>query len=227
MKTKLALEPGNQVHEELLKHTDTWASGQLEILDSWAAASEIEMARWTRAGDAVKARVGGATHDLVEQLLADRAVDHQVGVYFTPGAADEELIYATRRLQGAGQKVVLVDWDLRTDDLEALLAAELEVVSLVRDQVSSQGWTVTVEGAADLMAQLEGVDVIIYRAEQGDLGVEMDIETWAMASSKVGGLAGAWGASVLAAGELRNSSTETWSKNLQVLVGQMALEMTT
>lgn len=229
MKLKMAVDHEDELQVktlELLK-TKFENQGELEELTSWSQASEIEKTRWHQAGEAVGARVRGGMYDLVEHLISDRAFARQPGVYFEPGAEDGELVYAARRLLQAGQKVVLLDWDVARSAGEELLSSEIPVIDISQggdndqdDQgnwgpggraefVVHQGaddldWTMTVERAGELMRQLEGVEVIVFlvgpgSALEGDHSsqVQVTMDTLAMSARSIGRTAGAWGASIL------------------------------
>lgn len=194
---------------------------QLEELTAWTKASDIEKTRWKNLADILEAQVNGAMHDLVEDLLVDRVFEKQPGVYLAGGGTQlEDLVYAARRLLQAGQKVVLLDWDVTRGAGEELLSSEIPVidihqggdplvdlagegrVELTVDQGADDlDWTMTVERAGDLMRQLEGVDVILFLAtDTATEQLELEEDTVDMSASTVGRLAGAWGASVLMAG---------------------------
>jgi acetoin utilization deacetylase AcuC-like enzyme len=155
-------------------------------------------------------------YDLVEELISDRAFGRAAGVYLDAGAELEDLVYAARRLLQAGQKVVLLDWDVTRGAGEELLSSEIPVIDIHlgdEDQVEDgraelvvhQGaddldWTMTVTRAGELMKKLEGVDVIVFLGEDTATGeLQLEEDTVAMSASTVGGLAGAWGASILVA----------------------------
>jgi hypothetical protein len=123
MMMKTSYDPGDQAQlglVEELRHIPQ-VGDQLEELTAWTKASEIEQARWSRAGQAVEARASGGMYDLVEELISDRAFGRAAGVYLDAGAELEDLVYAARRLLQAGQKVVLLDWDVTRGAGEELL----------------------------------------------------------------------------------------------------------
>ena len=241
MKLKMAFHPGEEDQVELMQElNDTnQVAGRLELLDTWARAGEIEVSRWEAAEEALGCEARGAMHDLVEHIIQDRSFERDLGLYIDAGAELNDLVYAARRLLQAGQKVVLLDWDITRGAGEELLSSDIPVIDIHRagDESSSnqvnldegraelvvhQGaddldWSMTVERAGQLMKKLEGVDVILFMAADTATGqLELEEDTVAMSASTVGNLAGAWGASVLATGGT--------VKIYQVLLGQ--LEMT-
>ena len=193
---------------------------QLEELTAWTKASEIEKTRWNRLEEILGVRVTGSMHDLVEDLLVDRAFEKTAGVYLAAGAELDDLVYAARRLLQAGQKVVLLDWDVTRGAGEELLSSEIPVIDIHQggdplvdlagggraELVVDQGaddldWTMTVKRAGELIHQLDGVDVIVFLAKDtATEALELEEDTVDMSASTVGRLAGAWGASVLMAG---------------------------
>ncbi len=224
MKMKMSFDPGDEDQVELLKELrdQNQVGDQLEILNTWTQASEIEKTRWSSAADQLGvARVDGGMYDLVEDLVRERAFDHQVGAYLAPRAELDDLVYAARRLLQAGMKVVLLDWDVARGAGEELLSSDIPVIDIHRgdlgdplvdmtgegraELIVDQGaddleWTMTVERAGELMRQLEGVDVILFLAEDtATREFELEEDTVAMSASSVGRLAGAWGASCLVA----------------------------
>lgn len=227
------------------------AAGELEVLSSWKQASPIEKANWERAARYYEARVDGGMYDLVEDLVRDRSFTRSSGVYFAPGAAGDDLVYAARRLTNAGFKVAYLDWEAGEQAIEQLMSSEIPVVDILEGvdpdlgdlgaggsvQLSvEQGagdleWMAVSERAGDLMRQLEGIDVLVFvpglSAIEGNHAstLQVTMDTWAMSARTVGRLAGSWGASVLVAGgSLANvSAPEAWDKLLTVLVGEQLM----
>lgn len=253
MMTHLKIVAGDSEFEpQLVERLKTRypVEGQLEVLDSWRAASKIEKTRWKAAGEAVEARVDGGMYDLVEDLVQDRAFGKSSGVYFAPGAAGDQLVYAARRLTQAGMKVAYLDWEAGQQAVEELLSSEIPVIDILEGadshlgdlgaggtvqlglnpEAGDQEFLLVSERAGNLFKQLEGVDVLIFVTGPGTIEgnhsstARVTIDTWAMASRSVGRLAGAWGASVLATGGLANvSAPEAWEKLLATLVSEMQL----
>lgn len=239
MKMKYSYDPANEDQVRMLEELRAMpqVGDQLETYSSWVQASEIEKATWARVAGSVEARVSGAMFDLVEQLLADRAFERTPGAYLAGGAQLDDLVYAAKRLLQGGQKVVLLDWDVTRGAGEELLSSVVPVIDIHQgaaeggEDLAGEGraeltvdqgaddleWTMTVERAGELMRELEGVDVILFLADDTATGeFQLEEDTVSMSASTVGRLAGAWGASVLQAGGS--------SRIYQVLASQ--LEMT-
>lgn len=126
--------------------------GMCEVLEDWARAGEIQRGKWLRAAQTIQPdRVQklqselakeiwesellmfGATFELVDRLIRDRAFEGKHGVYFNPAGGEltgqhdgvevlNDLAWACLRLQEAGYKVAYLDWDAHhSNETEELL----------------------------------------------------------------------------------------------------------
>lgn len=126
--------------------------GMCEVLEDWARAGEIQRGKWLRAAQTIQPdRVQklqselaeevwesellmfGATFELVDRLIRDRAFEGKHGVYFNPAGGEltgqhegvevlNDLAWACLRLRDAGYTVAYLDWDAHhSNETEALL----------------------------------------------------------------------------------------------------------
>lgn len=146
---------------------------RLQVLDTWARASEVEKIRWTRAAARLGVKPSGGTFDLVETIIRGRALDTGHGIYFDPAASPDDLDYAARRLAEAGMEVAHLDWTSIEFEDEA-------------------AWHQETRKTVDNLGDLGSLDVLIFEADPGPGG-----EDAAMAAEVVAAQAATWGASIL------------------------------